>query len=123
MMSSETISSEMQPEAALVELFQRNGYMRVPNDDRREEEPRNYKKGYEIRLVANTQRAITAIRRLLRQAGLKSGKPFKKKAWFKNGDRHLAEMRFRRVCGRLARSQSPFLNHAQNGCAIITRVM
>ncbi len=35
-------------------------------------------------------------------------------AWFKNGDRHLAGMRFRCVCGRLARSQSPFLNHAQS---------
>jgi len=77
-MPTETVASETQPEAALVERFQRNGYMRGPNHDRREEEPRNYKKGYEIRLVANTQREITAVRRLLRQVGLKGGKPFKK---------------------------------------------
>ena len=77
-MSTETIISDMQPEAALVALYQRNGYMRVPDDSRREDEPRKYKKGYEIRLVTNTQRDITAIRRLLRQVGLKGGKPFQK---------------------------------------------
>ncbi|MFQ6114631.1 MAG: hypothetical protein ACE5NG_11210 [bacterium] len=52
--------------------------MRVPNDARREEEPHDYKKGYEIRLLANTRREIMAIRRLLRQVGLKGGRPFKK---------------------------------------------
>ena len=77
-MPKKTNRSTMRPEAALVELYQCNGYVRVPDDTRREEEPRTYKKGYEIRLLGNTQREIAAIRRLLRQVGLKGGKPFRK---------------------------------------------
>jgi hypothetical protein len=62
----------------LVELYQDSGYMRVPNMDRREEEPGEYKKGYEIRLIARTKRDLAVIRRLLREVGLKAGKPFPK---------------------------------------------
>ena len=36
-----------------------------------------------------------------------------KRAWFKNGDRHFAEPCFFTGRSYLARSQSPFLNHAQ----------
>jgi len=77
-MSTESLTSQTQPEALLAQLYQRHGYMRVPNETRRKEEGSKYKKGYEIRLVAKTQREIAMLRRLLRRAGLKGGKPFKK---------------------------------------------
>lgn len=66
------------PEFELVEFFHRNGYMRVPNEALRQESPREYKKGYEIRLVARTQQELAAMRRLLRQVDLRAGKPFPK---------------------------------------------
>lgn len=62
----------------LVELFQRNGYMRVPNIERRDEDKQSYKKGYEIRIVVRTQRELVSVRQLLRQLELKAGKPFMK---------------------------------------------
>ncbi len=68
----------VKPEALLVELFQRSGYMRVPNAERRDEEKQAYKKGYEIRLVVDTKRELADVRRLLRQLELKGGKPFQK---------------------------------------------
>jgi hypothetical protein len=66
------------PEFELVEFFHRNGYMRVPNEALRQESPREYKKGYEIRLVARTQQELATMRRLLRQVDLRAGKPFPK---------------------------------------------
>lgn len=66
------------PEFALVEFYRRNGYMRVPNETLREDAPREYKKGYEIRLIARSQRELTAMRRLIRQVDLRPGKPFPK---------------------------------------------
>ncbi len=77
-MATKKSASESQPEAALVEFYNRNGYMRVPDVDRQEEDPHGYKKGCEIRLLAKTQRELRTIRRLLRQVGIKSGKPFLK---------------------------------------------
>lgn len=69
----------MQPEAQLVEFFERNSYMRVPNEKRLEEETyKEYKKGWEIRLVVKTQEETAMIRQLLQQVGLKGGKPFRK---------------------------------------------
>lgn len=68
----------VRPEFALVEFYRRNGYMRVPNETLREDAPREYKKGYEIRLIARSQRELTAIRRLIRQVDLRPGKPFPK---------------------------------------------
>lgn len=64
--------------ATLVCFYQRNGYLRRPNVDRRKKESRSYKMGYEIRLVANTKRELTELRRAIRQAGLKPGKAFAK---------------------------------------------
>lgn len=66
-------------ERELVRLFQDRGYMRVPDRRRREEEPVTYKKGYEIRFVTRSQKQLLLIRRLLRQVGLKPGKPFRKR--------------------------------------------
>jgi len=64
--------------AQLVEFYHRNGCQRVPDEERRSKEPGSYKKGYEIRLVANSKRELSLIRRLLRSSGLKPGKPFAK---------------------------------------------
>ena len=71
-------SSSRRPEARLVVLYRESGYMRVPNLNRREKEPRDYKKGYEIRIAADTLREIREIRKLLRQVDIQGGKPFKK---------------------------------------------
>lgn len=73
---------EVRPELALVQFYRRNGYMRVPNEALREDAPREYKKGYEIRLIARSQRELTAMRRMIRQVDLRPGKPFPKhKQW------------------------------------------
>jgi hypothetical protein len=66
------------PEVVLVEFYQRNGYMRVPNLALRTDAPRDYKKGYEVRLVAKSQRELSTIRRLLKLVELRPGKPFPK---------------------------------------------
>ena len=74
------------PSAAVVEelatLFYRNGYVRVPDMDRRAATPRTYKKGYEVRLVADTTEELEYIQHLLRLAGFEPGQPFAKaKQW------------------------------------------
>jgi hypothetical protein len=65
-------------EALLVGLFLRNGYVRSPSETRRDREGREYKKGYEVRLVLNTREELAQARRLLAQAGLRAGRPFAK---------------------------------------------
>jgi hypothetical protein len=77
-MSKSKQTPVVRPEIELVEFFRRNGYMRVPNQALREDAPREYKKGYEIRLVARSQRELSTMRRLLRQVDLRPGKPFPK---------------------------------------------
>src|SRR2546430_41842 len=62
----------------LAASFHRNGYMRRPNPDRRKAEPHEYKKGYEIRLVADSRAELRTIRRLLRAAGFKPPSAFAK---------------------------------------------
>lgn len=64
--------------ARLAAIFQRNGYVRRPNPRRRAAAPRAYKKGYEVRLVADTVADLRVIQRLLRAAGFKPGRPFAK---------------------------------------------
>lgn len=64
---------------ALAWYFRRNGYVRKQDADRLESEgPQLYKKGEEIRLVANTAEELRVVRRLLRRAGFKPGRPFVK---------------------------------------------
>ena len=62
----------------LAGLFRRNGYLRWPNPIRRAADPRTYKKGYEVRLVAESKAELRQIRRLLRAAGFAPGRPFAK---------------------------------------------
>jgi hypothetical protein len=64
------------PEQTLVRMFERNGCLRVPNQERKKAEPRTYKMGYEIRLVAFTKREFTELQRAIRAIGLKLGKPY-----------------------------------------------
>jgi hypothetical protein len=59
-------------------LFVRNGYVRRQNRERLAEGADTYKKGDEIRLVADTRAEVMEIRRLLRQAGFRPGRPFAK---------------------------------------------
>jgi hypothetical protein len=73
------ITPEASPAEALAAFFQRNGYVRWQNAERLGAEgPQRYKKGSEVRLVADTVRELRLIRRLLRQAGFKPGRPFRK---------------------------------------------
>ena len=60
----------------LVGSFCRNGYVRRLKVDRRRTEGQKYKKGDEVRLVASSPAELATIRRLLRQAGFKAGRPY-----------------------------------------------
>lgn len=74
------------PAAKLIrlrELFNRNGYVRLQDPDRVESGGREYKKGDEVRLVADSRAELTEIRRLLTEAGFKLGRPFAKANQFR----------------------------------------
>ena len=64
--------------ARLAQIFQRNGYIRAPRDERRRALGPRYKKGWEVRLVLKSQEELVDVHRLLEQSGLKAGRPFKK---------------------------------------------
>lgn len=71
------------PPAAVVRqlaaLFHRNGYVRWQDQQRLTEEGYQvYKKGHEVRLVADSAEELAAIRKLLKQAGFKPGQAFVK---------------------------------------------
>jgi len=64
---------------ALAWYYRRNGYVRRQDTDRiANEGPQQYKKGDEVRLVASTVEELRLVRRLLREAGFKPGRPFRK---------------------------------------------
>jgi hypothetical protein len=65
-------------EQKLLDCYERNGCLRVPDLERRKKEPRTYKMGYEIRLVARNQSELSELRRAIRAVGFKPGKPFSK---------------------------------------------
>jgi len=64
--------------ARLAALYRRNGYIRWLKPDRRAREGPFYKKGDELRLVANSDRELRTIRRLLRLAGFVPVRAFRK---------------------------------------------
>ncbi len=64
--------------ALLANFFLRNGYVRRIDAVRRTEEGQQYKKGAEIRLVAETEDELKLIRQLLIRAGFKLAEPFVK---------------------------------------------
>lgn len=59
----------------LAELFHRNGYIRMYDAERRAAEGSDYKKGDEVRLVAESKKELIHMRRLLKAAGFKPGRP------------------------------------------------
>lgn len=60
-------------------FYNRNGYVRIQNKKRIVKEGRKrYKKGDEVRLIAKSTLELRVIQSLLRKAGFKFGKPFKK---------------------------------------------
>ncbi len=73
MLSVKENASKPEVSARLADYFHRNGYVRRIDAVRRAEEGQLYKKGAEVRLVANSRAELAEIRRLLRQAGLEPG--------------------------------------------------
>ena len=70
--------------ARLIWFYHRNGYVRWQDPHRRSTEGwRSYKKGTEIRLVAKSRPELAEIRRLLKAAGFKPGRPFRKGRQFR----------------------------------------
>ena len=65
-------------ERRLAHYFLRNGYARSANEDMRRALGQDYKKGYEIRFVLETEQECDYVRELLYEADLKPGSPFKK---------------------------------------------
>ena len=73
------VITEWQAVKKLGKFFRRNGYIRRLDAVRREEEGHQlYKKGAEVRLVADTKGELAEIRRLLKRAGFKVARPFAK---------------------------------------------
>ncbi len=66
----------------LAYFFRRNGYVRLPDKKLRKELGQKYKKGYEVRLVANSQEELNKMRQLLMRVGFRPGKPFQKRKQF-----------------------------------------
>lgn len=62
----------------LIKLIERNAYIRQPDAERRKLEKTHYKKGWEVRLVLGSEDEVKVARRLIRQSGLKAGRPFAK---------------------------------------------
>lgn len=63
----------------LAAYFQRNGYVRTQDVERVAEDGwSKYKKGDEVRLVAESEEELQDIQRLLREAGFEPGRPFAK---------------------------------------------
>jgi hypothetical protein len=58
--------------------FHRNGYVRRIDAVRRVSKGKLYKKGAEVRLVAESVAELREIRRLLKDAGFKRARPFAK---------------------------------------------
>ena len=62
----------------LAAFFHRNGYVRRMDAVRRVVDGQLYKKGAEVRLVAESAAELAEIRRLLKRAGFKLARPFAK---------------------------------------------
>ena len=63
---------------ALMRFFERNGYVRSPDPKKQRRFGSDYKKGYEVRLVADSKAELREIRRLLKEAGFKVARSFEK---------------------------------------------
>jgi hypothetical protein len=80
---TDTKASRSAP-AQLAEFFRRNGYLRRQDQQRLKDEGYvGYKKGDELRFVANSKSELTHIRHLLTSLGFKPAKPFEKSNQFR----------------------------------------
>jgi hypothetical protein len=79
-MTPEKASRRQRPERLqLADFFRRNGYVRRQDPERTEQDGwEYYKKGDEVRLVADNEEELKQIRRLLKAAGFIPGRPFVK---------------------------------------------
>lgn len=72
-------SRDISAEEELVRLFKRNGYVRAQDPRRQQKEgSQRYKKGDEVRLVANSWEELKHIEALLSRTGYWPGRPFRK---------------------------------------------
>jgi hypothetical protein len=62
----------------LAAFFRQHGYVRRPNWKRREREPQEYKKGWEVRLVAGTLAQLREVRRHLAEERFPLARAFRK---------------------------------------------
>ncbi len=76
-MESERITLTLD-QIELVRYFLRDGYVRSPVIARLSEGPRQYKKGHEVRIVADSNLELAQIGELIESVGLPKGKPFMK---------------------------------------------
>ena len=58
---------------SLADYFHRNGYVRKPSEERRETDGPAYRKGHEVRLVANTRIELRDMQLKLKAAGFDPG--------------------------------------------------
>ena len=103
--------AEVVPDPAVVkrltELFHRNGYVRSIDPVRRVEKGHLYKKGAEVRLVAESKAELAEIRRLLRRAGFKRARPFAKARQWRQPVYGVAEVaRFLALVGKPKRRRT-----------------
>lgn len=71
-------SDSKAPEKLLLQIFLRNGHLREPDILLKKQLGQKYKKGYEVRLVANSRQELRDIRRALKAVDLNAGSHFKK---------------------------------------------
>ncbi len=73
------MSAKKAPEEYLREIFERNGCARSPDPKQKEEKSYDeYKKGWEIRLVAKSKEELNQIQDALKQLDFEPGKPWDK---------------------------------------------
>lgn len=63
---------------SLADFVRANSYARVPDETRQDEGWKEYKKGYELRIVVKTQDDLKRVRKLLQDAAIKPGKAYRK---------------------------------------------
>ncbi len=78
--SLESPDSDWSAEKQLAFYFHRNGYVRVPDKQRKKKESGSYKMGYETRFVAMSKIEVTTLIRLLKQLDFTPGKTYAKAA-------------------------------------------
>ncbi len=62
----------------IADYFLRNGYLRLPSENKSKKKKVVSKKGYEIRFVAKDRKELSELKTVLKEAGLTAGKPFDK---------------------------------------------